>query len=198
MQNPQKILVKPERLTLDGISQFYVDVGQEKYKFETFCDLYDLVSVSQSMVYVNSRHRAEWLQDQLKSNNFTVSMIHSNIKASERTRIMKEFRNGGTRILISTDLLARGIDIQQVAIVINYDVPNNKENYLHRIGRSGRFGRKGVAINLVSRNDYWKIDELQKFYSIEINALPNKEEKTIAALFITIRFGLHKLTRLIG
>lgn len=174
MENPVNILVQQDQLTLDGISQFYVDVGQEKWKFETFCDLYELISISQSMVYVNTKHKADWMRDTLEERKFTVSVIHSGMTPAERTAIMKQFRNGDTRILISTDMLSRGIDVQQVSIVINYDVPNNRESYLHRIGRSGRFGRKGVAINLVSRQDFWKIDELKKFYSTNIEPLPEE------------------------
>lgn len=170
--DPVEILVKQEDLTLDGISQFHIDVGQERWKFETFCDLYDIVSISQSMVYVNTKEKADWLKENLVNRKFTVSVIHSGMKATERSDIMKEFRKGNTRILISTDMLSRGIDIQQVSIVINYDLPKNKECYLHRIGRSGRFGRKGVAINLVAKQDFWKLKDLERFYGIHIDPMP--------------------------
>lgn len=173
MDNPQHILVKKEQLTLEGIKQFYIDVDNEKWKLDTFCDLYNIMSISQSMIYVNTKRKAESLQNLLKDRNFTVSVIHSNMSNSERSAIMKEFRNGGTRILISTDLLSRGIDIQQVSIVINYDLPNNKECYIHRIGRSGRFGRKGVAINFATSRDTWKLDELQEFYQTKIEPMPS-------------------------
>jgi translation initiation factor 4A len=173
MDNPQHILVKKEQLTLEGIKQFYIDVDNEKWKLDTFCDLYNIMSISQSMIYVNTKRKAESLQNLLKDRNFTVSVIHSNMSHSERSAIMKEFRNGGTRILISTDLLSRGIDIQQVSIVINYDLPNNKECYIHRIGRSGRFGRKGVAINFATSRDTWKLDELQEFYQTKIEPMPS-------------------------
>ena len=172
--NPSTILVEPQQLTLDGITQFYIDVGQERYKFETFCDLYDMVSVSQSMVYVNTKDRAERLREDLLDKNFTVSVIHSGMRSTDRNEIMKDFRKGKTRILVSTDLLSRGIDIQQVSIVINYDLPKNNESYLHRIGRSGRFGRKGVAINLVSRQDFWRMRDIERHYSIVINKMPSQ------------------------
>lgn len=172
MNDPKIILVKKEQLTLEGIKQFYINVDKDQWKFDTFCDIYDVISVSQSIVYVNSKNRADWLKDQLEQKHFTVSVIHSRMRPIERAGIMRDFRSGSTRVLVSTDLLARGIDVQQVSVVINYDLPNNKECYLHRIGRSGRFGRKGVAINLVTQHDFWKIEELEKFYSTSVEAMP--------------------------
>jgi translation initiation factor 4A len=172
MRDPHKILIEKENLTLDGIKQFFVDVQNDQWKFETFCDLYDVISVSQTIVYVNSIKRGEDLKTDLRRKNFTVSLIHSNMSVQERASIMKEFRNGATRILISTDLLSRGIDIHQISIVINYDIPKNKEAYLHRIGRSGRFGKKGVAINLVSRHEERSLNEIMKHYETIIDPMP--------------------------
>jgi superfamily II DNA/RNA helicase len=101
-----------------------------------------------------------------------VSAIHSELPQSERDRVMKEFREGATRVLITTDLLARGIDVYQVSIVINYDLPQQKETYIHRIGRSGRFGRKGNAINFVTPDEKEDLENLQKYYGTTIEALP--------------------------
>lgn len=181
MDNPKQILVTQEQLTLEGIKQFYINVEQERYKFDTFCDLYNHISVSQSIIYVNKKERADELKDKLERENYTVSVIHGKLTGSERSDIMKEFRNGKTRILISTDLLSRGIDIQQVSVVINYDVPhmNNKESYIHRIGRSGRYGRKGVAINFITNRDGFKIRELEKFYQTEIIPMPDNIDQII-------------------
>ena len=175
MRNPEYILMEKENLTLDGIKQFLIDVDSEMWKFEVLCDLYNEISVSQTIVYVNSIKKGKELKEQLEKNRFTVSLIHSDMTVAERVEIMKEFRNGSTRILISTDLLARGIDIQQISVVINYDFPrgeNSKEIYLHRIGRSGRFGRKGVAINLITRNDARNLSELQNHYKVKIEPMP--------------------------
>jgi translation initiation factor 4A len=172
MRDPVSILVKQEELTLEGIKQFYINVSNERYKLDTFCDIYNMISVSQSIVYVNTKKRADELKETLTTKNFTVSVIHSQLNPMERTHIMKQFRSGETRILISTDLLSRGIDIQQVSIVINYDLPNNRECYIHRIGRSGRFGRKGVGINLVTDRDFYKIKDLERFYSTNIEEMP--------------------------
>ena len=172
MNNPEKILIEKENLTLEGIKQFYVKTEKEFWKFETLCDLYEQISVSQTIIYVNSIRRGEDLKANLEDKQFTVSLIHSNMNINERNKIMKEFRNGSTRILISTDLLSRGIDIQQISVVVNYDIPRNKDCYLHRIGRSGRFGRKGVAINLVTRNDERSLNEIKDHYKIDIDPMP--------------------------
>uniref|UniRef100_A0A914CP21 RNA helicase n=1 Tax=Acrobeloides nanus TaxID=290746 RepID=A0A914CP21_9BILA len=172
MRNPIKILIKQEEVTLEGIKQFYIDVGSEEYKFDTLCDLYGAINITQAVIFVNTKHKVEALSEQLAKKMFTVSCMYSEMPQEERNRIMKEFRSGTSRILISTDLLARGIDVQQVSVVINYDLPGNRENYIHRIGRSGRFGRKGVAINLITSNDLRALQDIAKFYNTEINEMP--------------------------
>lgn len=172
MIKPISIRVKHEELTLEGIKQYYVGNGKEIHKFKTFCDLYEKISVSQSIVYVNTKRKADWLKNKLEEENFTISVMHSNLSPTERADIMRQYRSGKTRILICTDLLSRGIDIQQVSVVINYDLPNNKECYLHRIGRSGRYGRKGTAINFTTNDDFWKVEELERHYSTQIEEMP--------------------------
>ena len=172
MRDPLEILVKTEELTLEGIKQFYINVERNEFKFDTLGDLYDLISVSQSIIYCNSKKMVNELSYKLKNKNFTVDCIHSDMLQSERTEIVKSFRNGESRILISTDLLSRGIDVQQVSIVINYDIPTSVDNYIHRIGRSGRFGRKGVAINLITFTDISRLHEIEKYYSTVIEELP--------------------------
>ncbi|KAL3232834.1 hypothetical protein RNJ44_04750 [Nakaseomyces bracarensis] len=173
MENPVRILVKKDELTLEGIKQFYVNVEQEEYKYDCLTDLYDSISVTQAVIFCNTRRKVEELTQRLTADNFTVSSIYSDLPQQERDTIMKEFRSGSSRILISTDLLARGIDVQQVSLVINYDLPSNKENYIHRIGRGGRFGRKGVAINFIVNEDVNALRELEQFYSTQIEELPS-------------------------
>ncbi|EGW34699.1 ATP-dependent RNA helicase eIF4A [Spathaspora passalidarum NRRL Y-27907] len=172
MNNPVRILVKKDELTLEGIKQFYVNVEQEEYKFDCLVDLYDSISVTQAVIFCNTRSKVEFLTNKLKENKFTVSAIHADLPQADRDTIMKEFRSGSSRILISTDLLARGIDVQQVSLVINYDLPANKENYIHRIGRGGRFGRKGIAINFVTDRDVGMMRDIEKFYSTQIEEMP--------------------------
>ena len=172
LRDPVRVLVKKDELTLEGIAQFYVAVEEEQWKLETLCDLYDSVTINQAIIYCNTKGRAEQLQNDLESRDFTVSCMHGDLEQSERDVIMREFRSGSSRILISTDLLARGIDVQQVSLVINYDMPPNRENYIHRIGRSGRFGRKGVAVNFVTNRDTRSLRDIQNFYRTEIVEMP--------------------------
>merc|ERR1711959_702587 len=172
MNDPKKILVKRDELTLEGIKQFYVAVEREEWKLDTLCDLYETLTITQAIIYCNSRHKVDFLKDQMEKRDFTVSTMHAELDQKERDLIMREFRSGSSRVLISTDLLARGIDVQQVSLVINYDLPNNLENYLHRIGRSGRFGRKGVAINMVSNNDVRAMKDIEKYYHTQIEEMP--------------------------
>jgi translation initiation factor 4A len=172
MRDPIRILVKRDELTLEGIKQFYVGVEKEDWKLDTLCDLYETLTITQAIIYCNTRRKVDWLTDKMGQRDFTVSSMHGDMSSQERELIMKEFRSGSSRVLITTDLLARGIDVQQVSLVINYDLPGNRENYIHRIGRSGRFGRKGVAINFVVDDDVRAMREIEVFYKTEIVEMP--------------------------
>ena len=173
MNNPKRILVKKDELTLEGIRQFYIDVDEESNKFSTLSDLYENITIAASIIYVNSRRKAHHLAEELTQDDHTVSKIHGDLTQPEREKVMQDFRNGASRVLIATDLLARGIDVQRVSLVINYDLPPSMENYIHRIGRSGRFGRKGVAINLVTRDEMEYLKEIENHYNTQIEALPS-------------------------
>jgi translation initiation factor 4A len=172
LKNPVKILVKNEELTLEGIQQFYITVENNSWKYDIIKDLYDIISINQCIIYVNSRKRILELYEQFEKDNFPISYITSDLNTNERTQIMTEFKAGQIRILLSTDLLSRGIDIQQLSLIINYDLPYENETYIHRIGRSGRYGRKGVAINLLNITELPKIQNLEKLYDTKINTLP--------------------------
>jgi translation initiation factor 4A len=172
LRDPVHILVKKDELTLKGIKQFYIAVDCEKWKLETLCDLYESVTIGQAIIYCNTRHKAEWLANELQNRDFTVSCMHGDLEQQERDLVMREFRSGSSRVLISTDLLARGIDVQQVSLVINYDIPTNRESYIHRIGRSGRFGRKGVAINFITDRDVRYLRDIEQLYSTEVIEMP--------------------------
>jgi superfamily II DNA/RNA helicase len=172
MRNPVKICVKAEQLTLEGISQLYVAVDDDRQKYDTLKHIYKYVSVSQCIIYCNSIKRVADLYDAMKEDDFPVCRIHSNMDRSERDESFKEFKNGKSRVLISSNVTARGIDIQQVSIVINFDVPKDIHTYLHRIGRSGRWGRKGVGINFITRRDINKIKEIESYYACEIKEIP--------------------------
>ena len=172
MRDAVRILVKKDELTLEGIRQFYVAIEKEEWKLDTLCDLYETLTITQAIIYCNTRRKVDFLADQLTKRDFTVSTMHAELDQKERDLVMREFRSGSSRVLISTDLLARGIDVQQVSLVINYDLPQNMENYLHRIGRSGRFGRKGVAINFVTNNDVRAMKDIERYYHTQIEEMP--------------------------
>jgi translation initiation factor 4A len=173
MRDPIKILVKKDELTLEGIKQFYINVEKEEWKLDTLCDLYDTLNITQAVIFCNTRRKVDWLTDKLRAREFTVSSTHGDIDQKQRDQILNDFRTGSSRVLITTDLYARGIDVQQVSLVINYDLPRNLENYIHRIGRSGRFGRKGVAINFVTTEDVKTLKELEQFYNTTIEEMPS-------------------------
>jgi translation initiation factor 4A len=172
MQDPIRILVTRDELTLEGIKQFYIAVEREEWKLDTLCDLYETLTITQAIIYCNTRRKVDWLTDRMSEKDFTVSSMHGDMDQRERDIIMREFRSGSSRVLITTDLLARGIDVQQVSLVINYDLPTNRENYIHRIGRSGRFGRKGVAINFLTAEDVRTLREIEQFYNTQIEEMP--------------------------
>ncbi|EDP41738.1 hypothetical protein MGL_3946 [Malassezia globosa CBS 7966] len=174
MTDPVRILVKRDELTLEGIKQFFVAVEKEDWKFDTLCDLYDTLTITQAVIFCNTRRKVDWLTDRMRENNFQVSSMHGEMQQKERDAIMGEFRQGGSRVLITTDVWARGIDVQNVSLVINYDLPTNRENYIHRIGRSGRFGRKGVAINFVTTEDVKILRDIEQYYSTQIDEMPMK------------------------
>lgn len=172
MRDPVRILVKRDELTLEGIKQFYVAVEKEEWKFGTLCDLYETLTITQAIIYCNTRRKVDWLTEKMRGKDFTVSAMHGDMDQKERETIMREFRSGSSRVLITTDLLARGIDVQHVSLVINYDLPTNRENYIHRIGRGGRFGRKGVAINFLTQGDARYLRDIEQFYSTHIEEMP--------------------------
>jgi translation initiation factor 4A len=171
MKSPIQILVKKEELTLEGIKQFYI-ATEEEWKLNILLDLYETFAINQCILYCNTRRKVEWIKEEMTKRDFTVSCIHSDLTFIERQTILSDFRQGTTRVLISTDLLARGIDIQHISLVVNYDIPPQRENYIHRIGRSGRFGRKGVAINLITKEDIPFMRDLEKFYHTQIEEMP--------------------------
>ena len=136
------------------------------------CDLYDTLIVTQAVIFCNTRKKVDWLADKMREANFTVAAMHGEMAQQDRDRIMQEFRSGRSRVLIATDVWGRGIDVQQVSLIINYDLPNNRELYIHRIGRAGRFGRKGVAINFVRDDDIVILRDIEQYYSTQIDEMP--------------------------
>jgi translation initiation factor 4A len=157
---------------LEGIKQYFIAVNDDREKYLTLTDLYQHISVSQCIIYANSVKRVIDLYEAMKADNFPVCCLHSNMDKYEREKIFKDFTSGSSRVLISSNVTSRGIDIQQVAVVINFDLPRDIHNYLHRIGRSGRWGRKGTGINLITKRDVPKLKEIEQYYNTQIEELP--------------------------
>lgn len=174
MRDPVRLLLKSSELSLEGIKQYKIVLQNDRQKYDTIKDIFNSISVTQSIIYCNTIQRVEYIAKQMKNDHFSVIEIHSNMNNKERLTRLEEFKRGKARVLISSDITSRGIDIQQVGVVINYDIPNDKYNYLHRIGRSGRWGRKGIAINFVTPRDLQKIRFIELHYSIEIEDMPNE------------------------
>lgn len=177
MTDPVSVLVKREELTLAGITQFYVDVEKEEWKYDTLCDIYETICVTQAVIFCNSRKKVAWLAERMRKANFTVAAMHGEMDQVERNSVMTAFRKGDSRVLIATDMWARGLDVAQVSMVVNYDIPRECEAYLHRIGRSGRFGRKGLAVNLVADADKRALQNIEHFYGTRIREMPANVDK---------------------
>ena len=172
LNNPVEILLEPDEVTLEGIKQWFVEVPREEHKLDTLCDIYDHLSIQQATIFVNTRQKAEWLAENMRRRGFDLNYIHGDMDVGERRARMADFRSGKSRVLISTDLLARGIDFQQISMVINYELPVQRENYIHRIGRSGRFGKKGASINLITERERRAQLEIETYYEKKILELP--------------------------
>jgi translation initiation factor 4A len=173
MHNPTQIRVKAEELTLQGIAQYYINLLDDVQKYETVKDIFESLTISQAIIYCNSTHRVDDLSEAMKTDNFPVEKIHGKMTEQERKDNYSKFKKGSCRVLITSDLFARGIDVQQVSIVINFDIPKNEHTYLHRIGRSGRWGRKGIAINFQTRQDSTKLKRFSDYYHTEIVEMPS-------------------------
>lgn len=171
MRDPVKITVEKERLTLACIEQYFVALQNDDAKFDMLKKLFDSLTVNQCIIYANSVDRVIELYNSMMRDGFSVCCIHSSMKKEEREKAFFEFRTGVYRVLISSNVTARGIDVQQVSTVINFDIPGCVHNYLHRIGRSGRWGRKGLAINFITRRDIAMIKRIESHYAFEMKEL---------------------------
>ncbi|CAF0764413.1 unnamed protein product [Rotaria sordida] len=172
MNDPVKILFKIEERTLEGIRQFYVNVEREEWKLDTLYDLFDTLTITQAVIFCNTRQKIDWLTEKLRERNLTVSALHPDMDEKQRNDAIREFRTGSSRILVRTDMLESDTYIPQVSPVINYDLPTNRESYVHRIGRSGRFGRKGTAINFITNDEQQTLHHIEQYYNTRIEELP--------------------------
>ena len=182
MRDPITMLVKADQMTLDGINQYFINVGDEKNKFLFVCDLFKTTSIPQAIIFCNSKVKVDWLKEEIANAllgddkdgitaNF-IGYIHGDMEKNERKKALEDFRKTQTRILVTSELISRGIDIQHVKLVINYDLPKVKTNYIHRIGRSGRMGRKGIAINIINSNEIKYLIDIRNHFHTQIDELP--------------------------
>ncbi|CAF3148108.1 unnamed protein product [Rotaria sp. Silwood2] len=172
MHDPIKVIIKREERTLEGIRQFYVNVEREEWKLDTLYDLFDTLTMTQAVIFCNTYQKIDWLTEKLRARNFTVSVLHLNMDVKQRYDAIKEFRMGSSRILVRTDTLESNSDIPQVNLVINYNLPTNRESYIHRIGRSGAFGRKGMVINFITNDERQTLHNIEQYYNTKIEELP--------------------------
>jgi len=179
MRDPVRIVMKTEELTLECIQQYYIALKDDHTKYETLKDLFSFLQVSQCIIYVSTVKRVEDLYNTMCTDGFPVCCIHSAMDKSERDKSLQSFRKGAFRVMVSSGVTARGIDVQQVSTVINFDMTRSYETYLHAIGRSGRFGRKGLAINFITKQDIDFMRRLERHYNITINELPSNFETLI-------------------
>lgn len=179
MTNPYEINLMDE-LTLRGITQYYCFV-EEKQKVHCLNTLFSKLQINQSIIFCNSTNRVELLAKKITELGYSCFYSHAKMLQHNRNRVFHDFRNGVCRNLVCSDLLTRGIDIQAVNVVINFDFPKNAETYLHRIGRSGRFGHLGVAINLINWDDRFNLYKIEQELGTEIAAIPPSIDKKLYA-----------------
>jgi len=172
LTEPVSILVKRDELSVDSIQQFFVAVEREEWKIDTLADMYDSMTIAHAVIFCNTRKKVEFVAEAMKKQGYTVCAMHGDMPQAERDAIMEEFRSGKSRLLISTDLWSRGIDVAQVSFVLNFDVPTSREAYLHRIGRTGRYEKKGVAVTFVKKDEMRLLKDIEQFYAIQIQEMP--------------------------
>ena len=171
MCDPVKIMMEPKELNLDGILQYYIAMNDDYDKLTTLKDLFSRLSVSQTIIYANDVRRVKELYDMMHKDGFAVCCIHGDMTKVERRDVIQDFVLGKHRMLISSNITARGIDVQQVRTVVNFDIPRSVDVYLHRIGRSGRWGRKGIAVNFVTKSDIRQMKTIESHYKINIEEM---------------------------
>jgi translation initiation factor 4A len=177
LNDPVRILIPPTAVRLEGIQQFYINLDREDHKFECICDLYKHLNITQAVIFCNKRQKAEMLAEKMAAQGYPITCLHGELEKVERARRMEQVISGSTRVMIATDIIARGIDVQQLSLVINYELPTNTENYVHRIGRAGRYGRKGTTINLLLPEEERAMTEISSVYGMVLTPFPDDTSK---------------------
>lgn len=176
LRDPYRVTIEKEKINVEEISQYKISLGDERHKFPTLLDLFGKISFNQMIIFVNSVRTAEHLQRKLQDEDVQVGVVHGRMESETRESVLREFRLQYINILITTDVICRGIDIDDLRIVINYDIPADSDTYIHRVGRSGRYGSQGVAISFCVGNDNFKINELNRDYKTDIQDMPCPED----------------------
>lgn len=176
MTNPVTILVKPEDVSMSNIIQCMVCVENEEKKYDALLKLYKMTTHGQTIIFANRKFKVIWLYDKLKEAGFPVCTIHGDMEQHDRDQIMEDYRKNKYRILVGTDVVARGIDIRSIALVINFDVPLNCADYIHRIGRAGRFGTSGCAINIITQDENQLMRKIIQYYKINMHDIKKFHE----------------------
>lgn len=182
LRDPYRVTVEKEEVSVRSIKQYKVDVGYERNKFATLKDLFTKLTFNQMIIFVRSIKSAEELRNRLMDQNIQAGLVHGKMNSIDRENVLKEFRLAYIKILISTDVMCRGIDIDDLRIVINYDMPEDEETYIHRVGRSGRYGGQGVAVNFCTFDDGHKIRILTREYNLDIQDMPDPEEVNMSLI----------------
>lgn len=181
--NANTLELKHEELNVDEITQLYIDCANNEAKFEYLCELYGLMTVASSIIFVQTKQTADQLYFNMKKEGHKVSVLHGSLQSGDRDKLIDDFREGRSKVLITTNVLARGIDIPSVTMVVNYDMPFDKNGkpdpstYLHRIGRTGRFGRRGVAVSFIdSKKSYECLEKISGYFGgLKLIKLPNDD-----------------------
>ena len=177
LNDPVRILIPPTAVRLEGIQQFFINIDREDHKFECICDLYKHLNITQAVIFCNKRQKAEMIAEKMSAQGYPITCLHGELEKVERARRMDQFIKGSTRVMVATDIIARGIDVQQISLVINYELPTNTENYVHRIGRAGRYGRKGTTINLLLPEEENHMRDISELYGMTVDRFPNDTSK---------------------
>ncbi|ODV59304.1 ATP-dependent RNA helicase DBP5 [Ascoidea rubescens DSM 1968] len=181
--NANSLELKHEELNVDAIKQLYMDCDDDQNKYEVLSNLYGILTIGSSIIFVQTKDTANKLYFSMKKDNHSISLLHGDLDHAERDRLIDDFREGRSKVLITTNVLSRGIDIPSVSMVVNYDLPVDRNGladpstYLHRIGRTGRFGRVGVSISLISdRQSYKVLNDIRKYFgNIEMTRVPTDD-----------------------
>lgn len=176
LNNPFKITIKKEELSLDKVKQFEVNVGRNNGKMPTLIDLLSKIKIQQMIVFVNSKYIAESIRDRLFEEGHEAGLVVGKMNNEDREKVLTAFRLQQYRILISTDIASRGFDVDDLRCVINYDFPKDADTYLHRVGRSGRYGSQGIALNFTTHDDFIRVNELKSRYKVSMPHMPNPDE----------------------